>query len=232
MLTAEPAALLSQADGCQGCPNQTLCASGEAKKEDPGAFASPQISSLYCAAPRQPRSPHPPPFAHCTPGRPFWLADIPAIAERFSEIKHTVLVLSGKGGVGKSTTSSQLAFALAARDYQVGLLDVDICGPSIPHMLGLDGEEIHQSNMGWQPVYVQDNLGVMSIAFMLPNRDDAVIWRGVRKNGLIKQFLKDTCWGELDFLIVRGALHATPPPHDRRTRRPSLSLLTILHATL
>jgi Mrp family chromosome partitioning ATPase len=119
-----------------------------------------------------------------------------------SEVKHIILVLSGKGGVGKSTTSSQLAFALAARDYQVGLLDVDICGPSIPHMLGLDGEEIHQSNMGWQPVYVQDNLGVMSIAFMLPNRDDAVIWRGVRKNGLIKQFLKDTCWGELDFLII------------------------------
>jgi Mrp family chromosome partitioning ATPase len=129
-------------------------------------------------------------------------ADIPAIAERMSEVKHIILVLSGKGGVGKSTTSSQLAFALAARDYQVGLLDVDICGPSIPHMLGLDGEEIHQSNMGWQPVYVQDNLGVMSIAFMLPNRDDAVIWRGVRKNGLIKQFLKDTCWGELDFLII------------------------------
>jgi Mrp family chromosome partitioning ATPase len=70
-----------------------------------------------------------------------------------SEVKHIILVLSGKGGVGKSTTSSQLAFALAARDYQVGLLDVDICGPSIPHMLGLDGEEIHQSNMGWQPVY-------------------------------------------------------------------------------
>jgi len=152
-----------KAEGCNGCPNQGLCASGEAKKEDP---------------------------------------DIPAIAARMSEVKHVVLVLSGKGGVGKSTTSSQLAFALAARDYQVGLLDVDICGPSIPQMLGLEGEEIHQSNMGWQPVYVQDNLGVMSIAFMLPNRDDAVIWRGVRKNGLIKQFLKDTCWGELDFLII------------------------------
>ena len=152
-----------KAAGCGGCPNQQLCASGEAKKEDP---------------------------------------DIAAIAERMADVKHKILVLSGKGGVGKSTFSSQLAFALAARDFQVGLLDVDICGPSIPHMLGLDGEEIHQSNMGWQPVYVQDNLGVMSIAFMLPNRDDAVIWRGVRKNGLIKQFLKDTCWGELDFLII------------------------------
>jgi Mrp family chromosome partitioning ATPase len=152
-----------KAEGCAGCPNQELCASGEAKKEDP---------------------------------------DIPAIAERLAQVKHIILVLSGKGGVGKSTFSSQLAFSLAARDFQVGLLDVDICGPSIPHMLGLDGEEIHQSNMGWQPVYVQDNLGVMSIAFMLPNRDDAVIWRGVRKNGLIKQFLKDTYWGELDFLVI------------------------------
>ena len=81
-----------------------------------------------------------------------------------SEVKHIILVLSGKGGVGKSTTSSQLAFALAARDYQVGLLDVDICGPSIPHMLGLDGEEIHQSNMGWQPVYQLQRKNLVSTA--------------------------------------------------------------------
>lgn len=69
-------------------------------------------------------------------------------------------------------------------------------------MLGLEGEEIHQSNLGWSPVYVHDTLGVMSIGFMLPNPDDAVIWRGPRKNGLIKQFLKDVHWGSLDFLIV------------------------------
>jgi len=117
-------------------------------------------------------------------------------------VKHKILVLSGKGGVGKSTFSAQLAFALAARDFQVGLLDVDICGPSIPKMLGLEGQEIHQSNLGWSPVYVESNLGVMSIGFMLPNPDEAVIWRGPRKNGLIKQFLKDVYWGELDFLIV------------------------------
>ena len=73
---------------------------------------------------------------------------------------------------------------------QVGLLDIDICGPSIPRMLGLQGEEIHQSGAGWSPVYVEDNLAVMSIGFMLPNQDDAVIWRGPRKNSLIKQFLK------------------------------------------
>lgn len=117
-------------------------------------------------------------------------------------VKHKILVLSGKGGVGKSTFSAQLAFALASMDFQVGLLDIDICGPSIPKMLGLEGQDIHQSNLGWSPVYLESNLGVMSIGFMLPNPDDAVIWRGARKNGLIKQFLKDVYWGELDFLVV------------------------------
>ena len=70
---------------------------------------------------------------------------------------------AGKGGVGKSTFAAQLAFALAARGSAVGLLDVDICGPSVPRMLGLEGEEVHQSAAGWSPVYVEENLGVMSI---------------------------------------------------------------------
>lgn len=78
----------------------------------------------------------------------------------------------------------------SVRGWQVGLLDIDICGPSLPKMLGLEGQEIHSSGTGWSPVYLDDNLGVMSIGFMLPNPDDAVIWRGPRKNGLIKQFLK------------------------------------------
>ena len=133
----------------------------------------------------------------------------PALAyvnDRMALIKHKILVLSGKGGVGKSTVSAQIAFALAARGKQVGLLDVDICGPSIPRMLGLLGHEVHQSAEGWSPVYVDDNLGVMSIGFMLPSADDAIIWRGPRKNGLIKQFLTDVVWNELDYLIID-----TPP---------------------
>lgn len=117
-------------------------------------------------------------------------------------VKHKILVLSGKGGVGKSTFSAQLSFALAAKNYEVGLLDIDICGPSIPKMLGLEGQDIHQSNLGWSPIYLESNLGVMSIGFMLPNPDDAVIWRGPRKNGLIKQFLKDVDWGDVDYLVV------------------------------
>lgn len=71
-------------------------------------------------------------------------------------------------------------------------MDIDICGPSIPRMLGLEGQEIHSSATGWSPVFVDDRLGVMSIGFLLPDQDDAVIWRGPRKNGLIKQFLKVT----------------------------------------
>jgi Mrp family chromosome partitioning ATPase len=129
------------------------------------------------------------------------------VLSRMSQIKKKILVLSGKGGVGKSTFSSQLSFALAAdQSKDVGLLDVDICGPSIPRMLGLVGQEVHQSASGWSPVYVEDNLGVMSIGFMLPSADDAIIWRGPRKVGLIKQFLSDVVWNELDYLVVD-----TPP---------------------
>ncbi len=91
-------------------------------------------------------------------------------------------------------------------DVQVGIMDTDICGPSIPKMMGVEAETIHISNTGWSPVWVSDNLSVMSVQFMLPNRDDAVIWRGPKKNGLIKQFLKDVEWGPLDVLLID-----TPP---------------------
>jgi Mrp family chromosome partitioning ATPase len=93
-------------------------------------------------------------------------------------------VLSGKGGVGKSTFSAQLSYALSFDEKQVGLMDIDICGPSIPKLMGVEGEQIHRSSEGWSPVYVTDNLGVMSVGFMLTNPDDAVIWRGPKKNGI------------------------------------------------
>lgn len=131
------------------------------------------------------------------------------IAKKLSNVKNIILVLSGKGGVGKSTVSSQLALTLAHiedQKYQVGLLDIDICGPSIPRMLGLEDQEVHQSNDGWTPVYYEDNLAVMSIGFLLSNKNDAVIWRGPRKNGLIKQFLTDVVWDNLDYLVID-----TPP---------------------
>ncbi|CAN8072002.1 unnamed protein product [Agarophyton chilense] len=129
--------------------------------------------------------------------------DALSIARRLKHsVRHKILVLSGKGGVGKSTVSAQLALCLAAQGLQVGLLDVDVCGPSIPHMLGVAGEEVRMSASGWSPVYVEENLALMSIGFMLADRDDAVIWRGPRKTGLIKQFLRDVDWGELDYLVI------------------------------
>ncbi|KAI9799801.1 MAG: cytosolic Fe-S cluster assembly factor nbp35 [Sarcosagium campestre] len=133
--------------------------------------------------------------------------DIPLITSRLSSIRHKLLVLSGKGGVGKSTFSTMLAHALADNPSStVGIMDTDICGPSIPKMLGVENDTVHVSAAGWSPVWVADNLAVMSVQFMLPGRDDAVIWRGPKKNGLIKQFLKDVEWGELDYLVVD-----TPP---------------------
>lgn len=109
--------------------------------------------------------------------------------------------------MGKSTFTSLLAHAFASDpDKSVGIMDTDICGPSIPKMMGVETETIHVSSTGWSPVWVADNLCVMSIQFMLPNRDDAIIWRGPKKNGMIKRFLKDVEWGELDYLLVD-----TPP---------------------
>uniref|UniRef100_A0A3Q3B4M0 NUBP iron-sulfur cluster assembly factor 1, cytosolic n=1 Tax=Kryptolebias marmoratus TaxID=37003 RepID=A0A3Q3B4M0_KRYMA len=134
----------------------------------------------------------------------------PAIAEigaKLSSVKHKILVLSGKGGVGKSTFSAHLAHALASDNTkEVALLDVDICGPSIPRIMGLEGEQVRHAQKRSKPFYVDDNLAVMSIGFLLSSPDDAVIWRGPKKNGMIKQFLRDVDWGELDYLIMD-----TPP---------------------
>lgn len=115
--------------------------------------------------------------------------------------------MSGKGGVGKSTFTAHLAHGLASeQEKQIGVLDVDICGPSLPRILGVEGEQVHQSGSGWSPIYVEDNLAVMSVGFLLSSPEEAVIWRGPKKNGLIKQFLRDVDWGDLDYLIID-----TPP---------------------
>uniref|UniRef100_A0A0N5AFY6 Cytosolic Fe-S cluster assembly factor NUBP1 homolog n=1 Tax=Syphacia muris TaxID=451379 RepID=A0A0N5AFY6_9BILA len=133
--------------------------------------------------------------------------DIDLIRDRLANVKNIILVLSGKGGVGKSSFATNLARAIAAdQKLQVGLLDVDICGPSLARMLGVENEAVHESGEGWSTVYVEDNLSVMSIAFLLNVKDDAVIWRGPRKNQMIKKFLADVNWGELDYLIID-----TPP---------------------
>jgi ATP-binding protein involved in chromosome partitioning len=131
--------------------------------------------------------------------------DRQALQARMCKIKHKVMVLSGKGGVGKSTVAVNLATALAMAGKRVGLLDIDIHGPSVPKLLHVEGAPITGGEDSIYPVRIgfpDGVLNVMSIGFLLRERDDAVIWRGPRKFGLIRQFLKDVEWGELDYLIV------------------------------
>lgn len=120
---------------------------------------------------------------------------------RLCRIRHKVVVLSGKGGVGKSTVAVNLATALVMSGKRVGLLDVDIHGPSIPTMLGLEGEKVLDGEDGFLPIEV-GNMKIMSLGFVLQDQDEAVIWRGPIKMGVIKQFLKDVAWGDLDYLII------------------------------
>ena len=125
-----------------------------------------------------------------------------AVEKRLSKIRHIMLVLSGKGGVGKSTVAANIAVELARGGREVGLLDVDIHGPSIPGMLGLEHETVLSHDASLLPVEFTPNLRVMSIGFLLKGRDDAVIWRGPMKHGVIRQFIADVEWGELDYLVV------------------------------
>ncbi|KCV72741.1 hypothetical protein H696_00320 [Fonticula alba] len=183
-------------DACAGCPNQRICAS--------------------------------------SPPQPAVDPDAAAIAERMLPVRHRVLVLSGKGGVGKSTVSSQLAWMLSrggfdadpnagddaaggdddmdldpdpeADAWDVGLVDIDITGPSAPRLLGAGAERLQRTASGLSPVFVSDTLFAVSVGFMLERSDDAVIWRGPKKNGLIKQFLRDVDYQPTDVLLVD-----TPP---------------------
>lgn len=123
------------------------------------------------------------------------------LQSRLCRIKNKILVLSGKGGVGKSTVAVNLAVSLMLAGKRVGLLDVDIHGPSVPTMLGLEGEVLQGHEHEILPVPLGD-LQVMSIGFLLRHQDDAVIWRGPRKMGVIQQFLSDVAWGDLDFLVI------------------------------
>ncbi len=125
-----------------------------------------------------------------------------AIERRMSLVRHRILVLSGKGGVGKSTVACYLALSLARAGKQVGLLDVDIHGPSIPKMLGLEGRTIEVTADAMMPIRFSDKLKVMSMGFLLMTDQDAVIWRGPLKMGAIKQFIKDVEWGVLDYLVI------------------------------
>jgi len=128
-------------------------------------------------------------------------ADRRKLQATLCRIQKKIVVLSGKGGVGKSTVAVNLATALALNGLRVGLLDVDIHGPSVPTMLGLENETLKGGPDGLFPVEF-GGLKIMSLGFLLQHPDDAVIWRGPMKMGVIKQFLTDVHWGDLDYLIV------------------------------
>lgn len=166
-----------KSDACAGCPNQQICAT-------------------------VPKGPDP---------------DLDKIRENLMGVKRKILVLSGKGGVGKSTLTTQIARALAIdEELDIGILDVDLCGPSVPKMMGVEDGRMHSSQLGLSPVFTGnsvnsqeeqlDNISVVSIGFLLEDPNNAVIWRGNRKTGMLKQFLRDVHWDRCDYLLVD-----TPP---------------------
>jgi ATP-binding protein involved in chromosome partitioning len=124
------------------------------------------------------------------------------IKNNLKKINNTLLVLSGKGGVGKSTVSANIAVSLTQKGYHVGILDIDIHGPSIPKMLGIEDQKPDPSELGFSPIKYSSQLKVMSMGFLLKDSDSPVIWRGPLKMSAIKQLIGDVDWGPLDFLIV------------------------------
>ena len=118
------------------------------------------------------------------------------------DIGEKLVILSGKGGVGKSTVAANLAVALASSGFDVGLLDVDVHGPSIPKLLGLDDKMPISAGGKIMPINFSDHLAVMSIGFLVHNKAEAVIWRGPMKYGVIRQFLSNVAWGKRDYLVI------------------------------
>lgn len=122
-------------------------------------------------------------------------------AKELNKIDHIIAVMSGKGGVGKSLVSGLIAIALKRKGYEIGILDADITGPSIPKMFGLNAMPSGNES-GFLPVLTKSGIEVMSINLLLPSEDDAVVWRGPLIGNTIKQFGEDVLWGKLDYLIV------------------------------
>ena len=143
------------------------------------------------------------------------------IKQRMSKIKHKIAIISGKGGVGKSLVTVNLATGLArnGRKGKIAILDADLTGPCIPKMLGLKGRKLDHGPAGIQPSLGPEDIGVVSMDFLLPSDDAPVIWRGPLKMGAIRQFLEEVAWGDMDYLLVD-----LPPG----TRDESLSILQLL----
>jgi ATP-binding protein involved in chromosome partitioning len=124
------------------------------------------------------------------------------VENSLKKIKNKFIVMSGKGGVGKTSVSVNLSIALAKKGFKVGIMDVDIHGPDVPRMLGLEGMLGMTETQKLEPMSYSDNLKAVSIESISQNKDDAIIWRGPIKHSVIRQFIGDVNWGELDYLIV------------------------------
>ena len=128
-------------------------------------------------------------------------SDCTCKVDRMAKIKHKIIIASGKGGVGKSTVSVNLARALQMKGLQVGILDADITGPDIPKLLGIEEAKLKQGTDGIEPA-LADGIVVASMALILSSRETPVVWRGPMKMAAIKQFIQDVNWGDLDFLLI------------------------------
>ncbi|UCC93807.1 MAG: Mrp/NBP35 family ATP-binding protein [Thermoplasmata archaeon] len=124
------------------------------------------------------------------------------VLDNLARIKHKIVVMSGKGGVGKSTVAVNLALTLASEGYRVGVMDVDIHGPDVAMLLGVEDERLQSTGDMIVPVRVNENLSAISMAFLLEDRDTPIVWRGPMKMSAIKQFLGEVAWGDLDYLVI------------------------------
>lgn len=124
------------------------------------------------------------------------------LKEKMARVKHTLIVMSGKGGVGKTTVAVNLAYALSLAGNSVGILDIDLHGPNVAKMLGIEKQSIFVLEFGIEPVEVSENLKAVSVALLGYHTDQPIIWRGPAKAAIIRQFLSDVNWGELDYLVI------------------------------
>ena len=172
----------------QGQQNGSMQAADEPGQKQKNTCSSCSDSSCAAASPREGES-------------EAEFIERQKLQSRLCRIKNKIVVLSGKGGVGKSTVAVNLAMALALSGNKVGLLDVDIHGPSIPTMMGIEGQKLMGDGQALIPLLV-NGVKVVSLGCLMPDPDAAVIWRGPMKSAVIKQFLQDVAWGDLDYLII------------------------------